>query len=79
MSDSCVIKVTDSMLLQVDDIDQVFHKLLKYVGIHYKLHYKVPSKCLLNIYYAFVYPHILYGIELYANTYYSFLDKLITK
>jgi len=41
-----------------------------------KLQYKVPSKCLRNIYYAFVYPHILYGIELYANTY-SYLDKLV--
>jgi len=51
--------------------------LLKYVGIFYKLQYKVPSKCLRNIYYAFVYPHILYGIELYANTYYSYLDRLV--
>ena len=81
MSDSCVVKVTDSMLLQVDHckylglyldknmdwsahIDYVYNKLLKYVGIFYKLQYKVPSKCLRNIYYAFVYPHILYGIEL---------------
>jgi len=29
-----------------------------------------------NIYYAFVYPHILYGIEIYANTKPSDLDKL---
>ena len=41
------------------------------------LQYKVPSKCLRNIYYAFVYPHLLYGIELYANTYYSYLDRLV--
>jgi len=69
MSDSCVIKVTDSMLLHVDHckylglyldkdmdwsarIDYVYSKLLKYVGIFYKLQYKVPSKCLRNIYYA---------------------------
>ena len=39
--------------------------------------YKVPSKYLHNIYYAFVYPHILYDIELYVNTYYSYLDKLV--
>ena len=58
-------------------IDNVYNKLLKYAGIFYKLQYKVPSKCLRNIYYAFVYPHILYGIELYANTYYSYLDKLV--
>ena len=44
-------------------IGYVYNKLLKYryVGIFYKLQYKVPSKCLRNIYYAFVYPHILYG------------------
>jgi len=58
-------------------IDYVYNKLLKYVGISYKLQYKVPSKCLSNICYAFVYPHILYGIELYANTFYSYLDKLV--
>ena len=29
-----------------------------------------------NIYYAVVYPHILYGIEIYANTKLSYLDKL---
>jgi len=54
MSDSCVIKVTDSELLQVDHckyiglyldknmdwsahIVYVYNKLLKYVGIFYKL------------------------------------------
>ena len=30
-----------------------------------------------DIYYAFVHPHILYGIEIYANTKPSYLDKLI--
>jgi len=58
-------------------IDYVYSKLLKYVGIFYKLQYKVPSKCIRNIYYAFDYPHILYGIELYANTWYSYLDKIV--
>ena len=28
-------------------------------------------------YYAFVYPYLLYGIEIYANTYASYLDKLV--
>ena len=41
-------------------IDYVYNKLLKCVGIFYKLQYKVPSKCLRNIYYAFVYPHYYY-------------------
>ena len=30
------------------------------------------------LYYAFVYPHILYGVELYANTHTSYLSKLNT-
>ena len=33
-------------------IDYVYNKLLKYIGMFYKLQYKVPSKCLRNIYYA---------------------------
>ena len=32
---------------------------------------------LTNIYFAFVHPHILYGIEIYANTCPTFLEKLI--
>ena len=31
-----------------------------------------------NIYFAFVYPHILYGIEIYGNTSNVHLKKLIT-
>ena len=30
-----------------------------------------------DIYYTFVYPHLLNGIELYGNTKASYLDKLI--
>jgi len=29
-----------------------------------------------NIYFAFIYPHILYGIEIYGNTCLTYLDKL---
>ena len=30
-----------------------------------------------NIYYASVYPYLLYDIEIYVNTYASYLDKLV--
>jgi len=30
-----------------------------------------------NVYYAFVHSYVLYGIEVYANTYPTYLDKLI--
>ena len=29
------------------------------------------------IYFAFVYPYLLYGIEIYANTFITYLDKLM--
>ena len=44
----------------------------------YKLREKLPNKMLKDIYYIFVYPHLLNGIELYGNTKASnYLDKLI--
>jgi len=41
---------------------------MKYVGIFYKIRSKLPLSILRNIYFAVVYPHIVYGIEIYANT-----------
>ena len=46
--------------------------------ILYKIRYKLLNWCLRNIYFAFVYPNILYGFEVYGNTYVSYLDKLTT-
>jgi len=52
---------------------------MKYVGIFYKIIRKLPLSVLRNIYLAFAYPHILYGIEIYDNTSsIHFLKKLIT-
>ena len=36
----------------------------------------MPRRILLNIYYAFVHPHLLYAIEIYGNTCWSYIDKL---
>ena len=51
---------------------------MKYVGIFYKIRSKLLLSVLRNIYCAFVYSHILYGIEIYANTSSMHLKKLIT-
>ena len=40
------------------------------------MRYKLPDWCLLNIYFAFVHPYILYGLGVYGNTFLSYLDKL---
>ena len=59
-------------------ITTVTKKLLKFVSIFYKVRNKFPVECLNKIYYAFVHPHLLYGIEIYGNTYKTHLDMLYT-
>jgi len=53
-------------------------KLKHLVGILYKIRYKLSDWWLRNIYFAFVHPYILHGLELYGNTLASYLDKLTT-
>ena len=47
------------------------------VGIFYKLRSKLPKRVLKNIYFAFVHPHILYGVEIYANTSRTHINRLM--
>ena len=67
----------DDHLSWSDHISYVYKKIVKFTGIFYKIRNKMPNDCLKNVYYALVYPHLLYGIELYANTNKCNLDKLI--
>jgi len=57
--------------------DNVYRKLSRFVRIFYKLQHKLPNTVLRNIYFAFIYPHLIYGIELYCNTFHTYLDKLL--
>jgi len=57
-------------------MQHIYSKLLKYTSIFYKLRPKVPARILLNVYYAFVHPHLLYAIEVCGNTCSSYIDKL---
>jgi len=43
----------------------------------YKIRGKLPAAILKQIYFAFVHPYLLYGIELYANTAPTHMNKLI--
>ena len=45
-------------------IETVYKMLIKLTGIFYKIRNKLPSAVLKSFYYAFVQPHILYGVEL---------------
>jgi len=59
-------------------IDQLCGKLQKLAGIFYRISSKLSQTCLKAIYLAFVHSHLLYGVELYANTGITHLSKLIT-
>ena len=51
-------------------------KILKFTSIFYKIRTKLNIDVLRLLYFAFVYPHIHYGIEIYGNTYHCHLNKL---
>ena len=68
----------DNDLKWKDHIDYVYNKLIKFVSIFYKLRVKLSSSILRMIYFAFVHSHLLYGVEVYANTTTNHLSKLIT-
>ena len=67
----------DEKLKWTEHIKFVYSSILKYVGIFYKIRQKMPPYCLKNLYYSTVYPKLLYGIELYANTCKSYLNDLM--
>ena len=66
----------DENLTWKEHIDYIYKKLVKFSAIFYKVRYLLPLACLKNLYFAFIYPHILFGVEVYANTYKSYLHKL---
>ena len=68
--------ILDNDLKWKQHIELVYSKLIRFVPIFFKLRKKLSSSTLLMIYYAFIHPHILYCIEIYANTHTSYLNKL---
>ena len=66
----------DNHLTWSQHIQLIHDKLIKFTSIFYKVRNYMLTDVLKNLYYAFVYPHVLYGIELYANTHASYLSKL---
>ena len=54
-------------------IEYIYNKLIKFVGIFYKLRNKLPSRILQSIYSAFIHLHLLYGNIMLIHT--SYLHK----
>jgi hypothetical protein len=68
--------IIDDCLKWEDHIDMVYKKIVKFIGIFYKIRNLLPPVCLRNMYYSFVHPHIIYGIEVYANASKMAIDRL---
>ena len=66
----------DEDLTWQNHIHYIINKLVKFCSIVYKLRPIVPSSILRKIYFALVHPHLIYGIEIYANTFQKCLDPL---
>jgi len=69
--------IIDNNLTWHEHIDYIYNKILNFTSIFYKTRHILPYKVLITIYFAFVYSHLLYGIEIYGNTHRGYLNKLM--
>jgi len=69
--------IIDNELKWTLHIKQLYCNLINFTSIFYKLRSKLPQLIFKQLYVAFVPSHIMFGIELYANTCSTYLDKVI--
>ena len=60
--------IIDSQLTFRRHMEEVSKKISRSIGVLYKLRPFVSQKILVNVYYAIIYPFLLYGVELWGNT-----------
>ena len=66
----------DSQLTFKYHIDELNKKVSRAIGILYRLRPFVTSKILCNVYYAIIYPFLLYGIVICGNTIRTLLEPI---
>ena len=67
----------DSTLSWKIHIDNVSTKISKTIGLLYKIRYFVDVKIIKTLYYSLVYPHLIYGIEVWGSADETHLNKLL--
>ena len=68
----------DSTLSWKEQISNISNKLSRAIGILYKLRPFINTKIMTNIYYALIYSHLVYAIEVWGSACDTHLTKLIT-
>ena len=66
----------DSRLTFKPHIDELKKKISRGIGVLYKLRPFVTSKILINVYYAIIYPFLLYGIIVWGNSVNAYLAPI---
>ena len=55
----------------------ISRKLSRSIGVIYRLRELLPKRCLLNLYYSFVYPYLTYCNLIWGGTYACHLHRLV--
>src|SRR5688572_22464563 len=59
--------IIDEKLNWKEHIDYVITKIKKFIGIFYRLRNKLNCRILKELFFALIYPHLLYGVEIYST------------
>ena len=79
--ESCVTYLgvlIDSTLSWKNQVEYVSKKIRQSIGILCKLRYFFTKGILINLYYALIYPFLIYGLTSWGNTYVSNLKPIYT-
>ena len=68
----------DSTLSWKPHCDKISNTISRITGIFYKIRPFVNKKTLLMLYYSLVYPHLIYGIEVWGSSMISHISKIIS-
>ena len=61
----------------LEHIQYIKNKVSKSVGILCKVQKYLDQQTLHNLYYTFVYPYLIYGVEIWGNACNVYLDPLV--
>jgi len=58
----------DDRLSWKEHIHNVMNKIKRFIGIFFKIRNRLNQKVLKELFFALIYPHLMYGVEIYSNT-----------